>query len=268
MSSISESMQELGEKREVECTICNDQEWFVDANDNWKAKPCKCREKKMLARRIKNALIPEEFENARFDNYIINSAIQRTMYETAQKYLADFDKIVDSHVNSLGFIAEVGEQQIKRIPDLRQRAEAAREYNSFGLGKTHLQIAVAKELLHRGYAVLCISDATFMHDLAQSKRYGDENAEFNRLIGAAIDAPVLLWDDIGKSKYSETKEELYYRIINERYKARKPIIFSSNEDELTLSERIGDAAFSRLYGMSKNYFLKLKGPDFRMIQGA
>lgn len=79
-----------------------------------------------------------------------------------------------------------------------------------------------------------------------------------------MEAEILVWDDIGKSKYSEAKEELYYRIINERYKKRRPILFSSNEDELTLSEKIGEAAYSRLYSMSKSFFAKVKGTDYRV----
>jgi DNA replication protein DnaC len=181
-----------------------------------------------------------------------------------KQFVENFSKISQGRQNSMGMVAEVGETQIKRIPDLKQRSALIQKYNSYGLGKTHLQIAIAKEFLQQGHAVLCISDVVFMHDLAQSKRYSDEGSAFYRLLNGVIEAEVLVWDDIGKSKYTEAKEELYYRIINERYRQRKPILFSSNEDELTLSERIGEAAFSRLYSMAKDYFVKVKGPDYRV----
>jgi DNA replication protein DnaC len=247
-----------------DCPICKDQEWIIDPQNPWVATPCPCAKQKQLHRRIQNALIPEEFEEAHLDNYQVNSSIQRELFQTAKQFVENFSKISQGRQNSMGMVAEVGETQIKRIPDLKQRAKLIQKYNSYGLGKTHLQIAIAKELLQQGRAVLCISDVVFMHDLAQSKRYNDEGAVFYRLLGGVIEAEVLVWDDIGKSKYTEAKEELYYRIINERYRQRKPILFSSNEDELTLSERVGEAAFSRLYSMAKDYFVKVKGPDYRV----
>ena len=215
---------------------------------------------------MKNALIPEEFKDARFDNYKIHYEVQKVMYETTMSYLKAFPEIKDSQVNSFGIIAELGESYIRSQPP-HHRAELLDKYNSYGLGKTHLQMALAKELIKQGHAVLCISDATFMHDLANAKRIDDDGEEFNRLMGSVIQAPVLVWDDIGKSKYSETKEDLYYQIINERWKARRPIIFSSNEDANTLSDRIGPAAFSRLSGMAKDYLLIVKGPDYRLFGG-
>ncbi|WP_302104904.1 ATP-binding protein [Polycladomyces zharkentensis] len=209
-------------------------------------------------------MIPEEFVDARLDNYKVETPVQQELLQMTKEYLARFDEIKDTKANSMGFVAEVGEQQIRRIGDLRKRAEYERIYNSYGLGKTHLQMAAAKELIRRGYAVLCISDTVFMNELVNSKRIDDGGIEFNRLMGAVVQAPVLVWDDIGKSKYSETKEDLYYQIINERYKARRPILFSSNEDPMTLSEKIGPAAFSRLSGMAKDFFLQVKGDDYRM----
>lgn len=213
---------------------------------------------------MKGALIPDDFQDARLDNYQIHTEIQRKLFQMTQSYLKAFEKIKDSKVNSLGFIAEVGEKQIKRVPDPRKRAELGMKYNSYGLGKTHLQIAAAKELIRRGYAVLCISDTTFMDDVMNARMAGDGGVESEKLINAAIEAPILVWDDIGKSRYSEAKESVYYRIINERSRARRPILFSSNEDEITLSDHINGAAFSRLHGMAKDYFLKVKGDDFRM----
>lgn len=266
MDWLSESgnTQGLIDRPVYDCPICKDQEWIVNPEHNWQAIPCSCMKQKRLQRRVKNALIPHEFEGARFNNYKVESDVQRQLFQIAKSYVEKFEEIKDQPQNSMGMIAEVGKTQIKRLPNLQQRAELNSQYNSFGLGKTHLQIAVAKWLLKQGYAVLCISDVIFMHDFAQSKRFDDGGATFERLFHSAVEAEILVWDDIGKSKYSEAKEELYYRIINERYKKRRPILFSSNEDELTLSEKIGEAAYSRLYSMSKSFFAKVKGTDYRV----
>ncbi|MFC4075241.1 DNA replication protein, partial [Salinithrix halophila] len=76
--------------------------------------------------------------------------------------------------------------------------------------------------------------------------------------------PVLVWDDLGKSNPTQAKQKNYFQIVNERYKACRPILFSSNEDIESLSERIGGATWSRLVGMSGKYLLATVGADYRL----
>ena len=88
------------------------------------------------------------------------------LYETIVKYLRNFEEIKGTKQNSLGFIATFGELRIKQL-EPSKRAQAKREHNSFGLGKTHLQVA-AKYLMKQGYSVLLISDGrSWMTSLRQ-----------------------------------------------------------------------------------------------------
>jgi len=193
------------------------------------------------------------------------------MYDATISYLNEFAVI--KHDNgttkkilsdkNLGFIAVVGEQRLRELP-AGERAEAKRQHNNFGVGKTHLQIALAKRLIKDGFNVLVVSDVTFMDELIQAKMMNDEGETLNKLLHSAIHADVLVWDDIGKAKWSEAKEALYYQIINERYRKQKPIVFNSNEDRGTLSEKIGYAAASRLLGQCGPYLLEVEGEDFRL----
>lgn len=208
-------------------------------------------------------MIPDEFEEARLDNYIGDTPMRGDMLELICQYLDEFATIKETTQNSLGFVAKYGEQRLRRDTDRRKRDNPA--FNSFGLGKTHLQVAAAKELINRGHPVLIVSDVMLMDELAQARAADDGGEEFNRILRQVIRYDVLVWDDIGKSNSSEFKRSMYFQIINERYKARRPIIFSSNEDMSTLAERIGEGARSRLLGMSKNYLLQTAGPDFRAM---
>jgi DNA replication protein DnaC len=220
---------------------------------------------KRLIRRMKNAMIPDEFKDAEFFTYNVTNQTQKLLYNAAQDYVANFERIRTEERNSIGFIAKYGERRLREIRDPVKRGQAKQKHNNFGLGKTHLQVAIAKELIRRGTSVLIVSDVSLMGDLSQARQYDDEGEEFNRLLGTVVKAPVLVWDDIGKAKISEFRLDMYYTIINERYKARRPIIYSSNEDSETLAERIGDAATSRLFGMSKGRIYAVEGPDYRMM---
>ncbi|QKE74746.1 ATP-binding protein [Arthrobacter citreus] len=236
------------------------------------AKECNCAEKIKLNNRIVSSSIPDEFIDCKFSNYVKNNPIQNKMYETASDYLKTLkDAPIDDRkqkdtaiqkLGSFGFIATYGEQLIKELPT-QQKAEVLRKHNSYGLGKTHLQAAQAKWLMNKGFTVWMVSDVVFMDDLTKSKMQNDQGESFNKLMHKAINVDFLVWDDIGKSKTTEAKEAIYYQIINERYKSKKPIIFSSNEDENTLRNKIGFATGSRLIGMSKSFLLACEGNDYR-----
>jgi DNA replication protein DnaC len=258
---------------EYECFQCKDTEFIFYKDDQGYefAKPCECRERKAWKRRFKQALIPDEFVHANFENFKRVNEYQQAMYQMTIDYLSEFSVIKQEDGTkkkimpnkNLGFIAVVGEQRLRELP-VGERAEAKRQHNNFGVGKTHLQIALAKRLIKDGFNVLVVSDVTFMDELTQAKMMNDEGETLDRLLYSAIHADVLVWDDIGKAKWSEAKEALYYQIINERYRKQKPIVFNSNEDRGTLSEKIGYAAASRLIGQCGPYLLEVEGEDFRL----
>jgi DNA replication protein DnaC len=248
---------------EYECGKCQDTEWvsFKGEDGYDYAKECECKPMKVMKRRFKNSLIPDEFKESRFDNYKRTNETQNVLYNGMVDYLKTFETVKKTKNNSLGFIAVFGEQRIKEL-SFKERAEVKRKHNSFGLGKTHLQAAAAKWLIKNGHPVLMISDAIFMDDLIQAKM--NDSEKLNKLLNDVKTVDVLIWDDIGKSKWSEAKESLYYQIINERYRNHQPIIFSSNEDDETLSEKIGYAAASRLFGMARENLYAVEGTDYRV----
>lgn len=243
---------------DFDCPICRDVEFLIEG---WQARPCICRAQKELHRRMQSALIPEEFEQARLDNYRQQTETQKRLYQAATLYLESFPDLEES-VNGLGFVATLGEHRIKQMRNPEQRMRLAKKHNSYGLGKTHLQVAIAKELIQQGIPVLIVSDVTLMEDLAQARTTNDGGEAFRKRMDAVIDATVLIWDDLGKSPISDFNHRMYYRIINERYKAKRPILYSSNEDESTLEEKIGTAAVSRLFGSSR-WIVPVEGRDYR-----
>lgn len=254
-------MPDSGSENAYDCPKCKDVGYLLTG---WEAVECSCLKQKKLERRMKNAMIPDEFQDCTFENYRVTTSLQNNMKMAMLDYLQRFDEIKDSTENSFGFIAVFGEKRLKEIQSAQKRAELKRKHNNFGLGKTHLQVAAAKELIKRGYQTLIISDVIFMEELSQARMIDDEGEQLNRLLGSVIQVPILIWDDIGKVRTTEFRLGMYYHIINERYRNRRPIIFSSNEDKETLSEKIGDAAASRLFGMSKPFLYEVEGEDYRL----
>lgn len=219
-------------------------------------------------------MIPDEFTSANFENYKRISETQESMYQLTLKYLKNFkveknekrEKQKALPTKNFGLLAVFGEQRLKELP-ANERSEMKQKHNNFGIGKTHLQMALAKQLIKAGFNVLVVSDTIFIEELMQAKQMNDDGETYNKLLNSAISADVLVWDDIGKVNWTEARERMYYTIINERYRKKKPIVFNSNEDRGTLAEKIGYAAASRLIGQASDYLFEAEGEDWRLKKG-
>lgn len=60
------------------------------------------------------------------------------------------------------------------------------------------------------------------------------------------DVGLLMIDDLGVGKHSEWVEEVVYRVIDARYEAMRPIVFTSNVEPERFGELFGERVASRL----------------------
>ncbi len=132
-----------------------------------------------------------------------------------------------------------------------------------GVGKTFLTNCIANEVLKLGKTVL-YQTAPVMFDEINDAKFGKENSKFD-LYENILNVDLLIIDDLGTEKITDTKiTELFTiintRLLNQNHKITKTIISTNlNVDELfkTYTTRIG----SRLAG---NYrFLRFFGDDLR-----
>ncbi len=266
------SSNETNEHGEDKCPKCHGTEFVFShyetmGNQKYEIhKPCDCREVNRWKRRFKNALIPEEFVHANFENFVCETDMQQRMFLMVKDYLDAFpvtrDELKMQGAQNIGFIATIGEQRIRALPP-NERLELKNRHNNFGIGKTHLQIALSKQLIKKGFNVLVVSDVAFMDEMMAAKRMNDNSETYYALLNNVLSADVLVWDDVGKAKWTEAREGLYYYIIDERYKRKLPIVFNSNEDRATIAERIGYASASRLLDKNGDV-LETEGTDWRL----
>lgn len=225
-------------------------------------KDCECKVNKRKMARYFDSGLPEEFKESKLSEFERNKPLQKSMYNMMISYLENFETIKNTNRNSLGMIAEFGEQSIKEIQNPIERKKYKKDYSSYGIGKTFLQAGATNHLIFKmGQTVKFVRDIEFMQKL-QDAKFEDKQL-FAKLFEEATRCDVLVWDDIGKAKASDAKQDIYLSIIDQRYTSKLPIMYSSNEDEDTLGDRIGGAALDRLIGMSKDYLLSLKGESYR-----
>ncbi|WP_327270598.1 ATP-binding protein [Streptomyces sp. NBC_01218] len=96
-----------------------------------------------------------------------------------------------------------------------------------GTGKTHEAYGALRRIAAAGpcsYEVISITTADMYGRLRPKGSDRGTEEELRRL----CHVPLLLLDDLGSAKASEWTEEMTYRLINERYNACRPSLYTSN----------------------------------------
>ena len=141
-----------------------------------------------------------------------------------------------------------------------------------GVGKTHLAVAILKQvILTRGARGIFYDTRDLLKLIRSTYNDANKTTELD-VLRPVMEADLLVLDDLGAEKTSEWVEETLNLIVNTRYNERRATIFTSNYPDLppdsnpaviTLHDRIGFRMRSRLHEMCD--FLDLEGADYRML---
>lgn len=142
-----------------------------------------------------------------------------------------------------------------------------------GTGKTHQAYGALRSLLPRTIEWIVRHDdedqAQWVPDGWRATTYADLNASMRPSNGndpeatltANRDTHIMMIDDLAAARSSEWVEEHIYRLINGRYEAMRPTIFTTNLEPSALREAVGDRIASRL--VESCVRVVLDGPDLR-----
>jgi DNA replication protein DnaC len=134
-----------------------------------------------------------------------------------------------------------------------------------GVGKTHLAVAILRELLNKGIECRFYDFRDLLRKIRRSYSGGNET-EFD-ITDPLLAVDVLLLDELGSIKTTDWALDMLTHIIIQRYNHNKTLIITSNyldkstNDEETLTERISYRLRSRLYEMCKT--VEMWGEDYR-----
>lgn len=131
-----------------------------------------------------------------------------------------------------------------------------------GTGKSHLSVAVARTLKSAGFTVGFLTTGKLFSLIKETYKNGASRSE-NDIFKDIAKLSCLVLDDIGteqssKDEFSWAKTKLF-EIVNTRI--NKPTIYTTNFDDLTISEAVGDRVASRLYNNAK--FIDMFTDDYR-----
>jgi DNA replication protein DnaC len=114
-----------------------------------------------------------------------------------------------------------------------------------GTGKTHLGCAVANNLMMLGHRAVYTDTLNF---LSKIKRAWNKNSDLSEdeLIESFVNFDLLVIDELGKGKLTETETGMIFRLINQRYEAKKSTIGLTNLTEGHLGKLLGTDTVRRL----------------------
>lgn len=253
----------LGEDGLPHCKNCKDRRVFVSEDESMCFRGmCKCLEEEQKRREaeeqrrqrivrfnmsVESALIGERYRNARFETATITDS-NRIAFTKCANYAKHYEEMMRQNIGL--YI-----------------------YGDNSSGKTYLTACLCNELIWNGAECIYTNLAYILSSIRSS--YDKNGMGECRLLQQLQRYDFVFIDDLGKeflgrefnAASSKWAEEKLFEILNARYNAKKPTIFSSNYSlkELASLLNLDNAILARIDEMATRV-IKLEGDDFRKIE--
>lgn len=129
-----------------------------------------------------------------------------------------------------------------------------------GLGKTHLSLAIAGEVLNKGYGVVYGSAQNLFSDI-EKEHFGRADNPDGTTEKMLLECDLLILDDLGAEFITNFTVATLGNIVNTRLLTGKPTIISTNYDFDEFSKKYSGRTTSRVLGEYSIMFFE--GEDIR-----
>lgn len=134
-----------------------------------------------------------------------------------------------------------------------------------GRGKTHLAVGTARRLAAQGHSALFLSELGYFEELYRSFRNNTDPPKYDHV-------EVLVLDDFGKAKPSETTYQWLYALVEHFYSENKTLIITSNYPPDQAARRLAggelEAASAMASRLAHSMVVGVGGEDRRKTSAA
>lgn len=105
-----------------------------------------------------------------------------------------------------------------------------------GRGKTHLAVALAYRAIQNGFEARFTTADELIGDLSKAAAQG----RIEEAIEPYVHPHVLVIDELGYQSYAPDAANVLYRVVNDRYLRRRPMLFTTNKPLAALGQVLHD----------------------------
>lgn len=178
-----------------------------------------------------HSFINDNLRTCSFGNYEKQTKMQDEAFMVARKYVETFDLQNPKNLIMTG---------------------------SYGVGKSHLSIAIIKALINKGHTGIFVSTPKLLQAFRDTYQKDSEVSE-GQLMKALEKVDCLVLDDIGAENTTDWATDKLFNIVDSRQ--GKNTVFTTNLTMEQLETKIGPRNFSRI--MMNANVEKMVGKDYR-----
>lgn len=206
-----------------------------------------------IAKRLGRSGIAERFQNCQIENYRVDEEIASKAFDNMPKssdWASKSEKQkeqerqagIETILSRMNRAKTIAAEYADKFDDVLQTGRCMIFSGLRGTGKNHLACGIAHKVIESGKVAVVIT----VNDLLQKVKDSFNGGSEKEAINLFVEPDLLVLDEFGAAKLSETDGRILFTVINARYERLKPMLVLTNLSPSDIQENIDGRIRDRL----------------------